>query len=150
MRRLVLLLPLAVACSDTTVVARPAASVVAASSSVSLADMAQGAASSGETAPAKDLADLAMMRLAWTAEDLTLVLGGEEVTGPRDEADSGLVAQIPDEPAGLFNVVAAASDVTVVGRVDVDGVPTTHLRGPRVRAPWSRRTTTAAGASRST
>ena len=94
-----------------------------------LADMAQEAEAEGETGPAEDLANLAMMRLAWTAEELTLYMGGEEVTGPRDEADSGLVAQIPDEPAGLFDVVAAAKDLTLVGREDVDGVATSHLRG---------------------
>lgn len=120
---------MAVEASMSGVLDVPARAGTARVSLVPLAQMAQGAEASGETAPAKDLADLAMMRLAWTAEELTLVLGGEEVTGPRDEADSGLVAQIPDEPAGLFDVVAAASDVTVVGRVDVDGVATTHLRG---------------------
>lgn len=94
-----------------------------------LADMAEQAGAEGESGPAQDLSDLAMMSLAWTAEELTLLLGGEEVTGPRDEADSGLMAQIPDEPAGLFEVVAAATDVTVVGSEDVGGVETTLLRG---------------------
>ena len=94
-----------------------------------LADLASGAAADGESGPAKDLADLAMMRLSWTADELTLFLAEQDVTGPRDEADSGLVAQIPDEPAGLFDVVAAAHDVTVVGPAEVDGVATTHLRG---------------------
>lgn len=120
---------MAVEASMSGVLDVPARAGTAKVSLVPLADMAAQAEAEGEPVPAKDLADLAMMRLAWSAEELTLVLGGEEVTGPRDEADSGLVAQIPDEPAGLFDVVAAASDVTVVGRVDVDGVPTTHLRG---------------------
>lgn len=57
-------------------------------------------------------------------------MGGEEVTGKRADADSGMFARVPGEPAGLFIVVvAAATDVTVEGRDDVDGRPTTHLRG---------------------
>ena len=96
---------------------------------VPLADMAQQAEADGESGPAQDLTDLAMMSLAWTADELTFFLGDEEVSGPRDEVDSGLMGQIPDEPAGLFDVVAAAKDVTVVGSEDVDGIATTHLRG---------------------
>ena len=36
---------------------------------------------------------------------------------------------MPAEPAGLFDAVAAATEVTVVGQEEVDGVATTRLAG---------------------
>jgi hypothetical protein len=56
-------------------------------------------------------------------------MGGQKVTGPRAAADSGMFARVPGEPAGLFEVVAAATEVSVVGTDSLDGVPVTHVRG---------------------
>lgn len=66
--------------------------------------------------------------LTWTATDLTGEFDGERETAPRDASDTALIARVPGEPAGLFDVVAAATEAIVVGQEDVAGVPATHLR----------------------
>jgi hypothetical protein len=81
-----------------------------------------------DPAAAADLADLARTRLSWTAADVTVELGGERTTVPRDDAESGVFARVPGEPTGLLRVVAAASDVEVGSDEELDGVPTAHLR----------------------
>ena len=96
---------------------------------VGLDEWVAEADSEGEQEVADDIAGLARAQLSWTATDLTLHMGGEQVTGPRADADSGMFARVPGEPAGLFEVVADAQDVEVVGAEQVDGVATTHLRG---------------------
>lgn len=95
---------------------------------VALDDLAAGAAADGEQGPAEELAALARLEVAWTATEISLVVGGERRTAPRDAADTSMIARLPSEPAGLFDVVAAAGAPTVEGREDLDGVPTTHLR----------------------
>lgn len=96
---------------------------------VALAELAAQAEAGGDAEAAQEMAALGQVRLSWDADELTLLMGGERVSGPRDDADSGMYARIPGEPAGLFEVVAAASDVTVMGSEALDGVATTHLRG---------------------
>lgn len=96
---------------------------------VALTELAAQAEAGEDAEAAREMAALGKVRLSWDADELTLLLGDERVSGPRDEADSGMYARIPDEPAGLFEVVAGASDVTVEGPEELDGVATTHLRG---------------------
>ena len=96
---------------------------------VGLDDWVAEATAEGEREAAQDLAGLARTQLSWTATELTLLMGGEKVTGSRADADSGMFARVPGEPAGLFEVVSDATDVTVVGPVELDGTATTHLRG---------------------
>lgn len=96
---------------------------------VALDDLVAQAEAGGESEAAQELAALGRVRLSWDSDELTLLMGDERVSGPRDEADSGMYARIPGEPAGLFEVVASASDVEVEGREEVDGIATTHLRG---------------------
>lgn len=93
-----------------------------------LDDLATGAQADGEGEAASELAALADLQMSWTAEQLTLLMGGKKATGPRNDTDSGVLARVPGEPAGLFDVVAAA-EVTVQAREDLDGVHTTRLRG---------------------
>ena len=93
-----------------------------------LDDLAAGAAADGADGPAEELAALARLQLSWNATEVTAVVGGERLTAPRDRTDTSLVARVPSEPAGLFDVVAEATDVVVAGEQEVDGVRTTHLR----------------------
>lgn len=92
-----------------------------------LQDMAADAADE-DAAAAADLAALSHMQLSWTGEDITVGMGGEQWTGPRADADSGLISRIPGEAAGLFAVVAAAREVATVGVEEVDGQQTTRYR----------------------
>ena len=40
-----------------------------------------------------------------------------------------MIARLPAEPAGLFDAVAAATEVSVVGQEELDGAATTRLAG---------------------
>lgn len=93
-----------------------------------LQDMADAAAADEDAAAAADLAALGRMQLSWTDEDITVDMGGEKGTGPRDDADSGLISRVPQEPAGLFAVVSAAGQVTANGAEEINGVHTTRYR----------------------
>ncbi len=94
-----------------------------------LGDLAAEADAAGEAAAGADLGALARLSLSWTATEVTAVVGGERHTAARDEQDNGVVGRVPSEPAGLFDAVAAATDVTVEGREVLGGVSTTHLSG---------------------
>lgn len=93
-----------------------------------LQDMADAAAADQDAAAAADLAALGRMQLSWTDEDITVDMGGETWTGPRHDADSGLISRVPGEPAGLFAVVSATGQVTAKGAEEIDGVHTTRYR----------------------
>ena len=92
-----------------------------------LADLAAEAEAAGESDDG--LSALADLSLSWTATDLTAVVDGERHTAPRGSGDNGIVGRVPNEPAGLLDVVGAATDVVVAGQEEVDGVPTTRFTG---------------------
>jgi hypothetical protein len=89
-----------------------------------LADLAAEAEAAGEGDDT--LCALADLSLSWTATDLTAVVAGERHTAPRGTGDHGIIGRVPDEPAGLLDAVAAATDVVAAGEEDLDGVPTTR------------------------
>lgn len=94
-----------------------------------LAELAGEADAAGEAEAGADLGALADLTLSWTATDVTAVVDGERRTASRTSDDDGVIARVPAEPAGLLDAVAAASEVTVVGAEEVDGVATTRLAG---------------------
>jgi hypothetical protein len=93
-----------------------------------LADLAAEADAAGEASAAEDLSAIAGLSLSWTSTEVTAVVDGERHTAPRDSGD-GMIARVPDEPAGLLDAVAAATSVAAAGQEDVDGVPTTRFTG---------------------
>ena len=94
-----------------------------------LADLTEEADAAGEASTSADLGALADLTLSWTATDVTAVVDGERHAASRTSTDDGVLARVPAEPAGLFDAVAAATDVTVVGQEELDGVSTTRLAG---------------------
>lgn len=92
-----------------------------------LQDAAADAAAE-DPAAAADLAALGRMQLSWTNDDITVALGAETWTGPRDTADDALISRVPGEPAGLFTVATLARPVSSAAGGDIGGSATTRYR----------------------
>lgn len=59
---------------------------------------------------------------------MTVEFGDQRQTAPRDSSDSGVLARVPAEPAGVLLALAGGRDVEVLGTEDLDGTETTRLR----------------------